>query len=167
MKKVPVFFLLIVVAVMLSIMSSCTKKESFSDVPEIGFLGFDLLYDTNAYPAKGVLSISYQDGDGDIGLGPHLFSDTASPYYYNFVITYFEKQNGVFKEVHLLFPLSARIPVLTPDDPNKAIKGYINNTMLLSPNPVHDTIQFQAFIYDRALHKSNVITTPEIVLRRR
>ena len=169
MKKKP-FYLFLILAVVVSSMSSCLKKQTFSDVPEIGFLGFDLVYDTGQYAKQGILTISYQDGNGDIGLGAgdvYPPYDTAGSYYYNFVITYFEKQNGVFKQVDLAFPLSTRIPVLTPDDPGKAIKGFISNTMPLPPKPLHDTIRFDAFIYDRAYHKSNVITTPEIVLRRR
>jgi hypothetical protein len=169
MKKKQIPFLLVLAAVV-TLLGGCMKKQSFSEIPEIGYLGMEFIYDTNAYPSKGILSISYQDGNGDIGLNR---GDTFFPYqpggnyYYNFVITYFEKQNGVFKQVDLTFPLSARIPVLTPDDPGKAIKGFIDNTMPLPPKPTHDTIRFEAFIYDRALNKSNVITTPEIVLRRR
>ncbi len=129
-----------------------------------------LIYDTAQVVRTGILSISYQDGNGDIGLNP---SDTFppyqrnGPYYYNYVITYFEKQNGVFKQVDLMIPFSLRIPVLTPNDPNKAIKGFIVDTIGLYPPPLHDTIKFEAFIYDRALNKSNVITTPEIILRRK
>ena len=146
------------------------KKQSYSDVPEIGFLGFEMIYDTAQVVRTGILSISYQDGNGDIGLSP---SDTFppyqknGPYYYNYVIMYFEKQNGVYKQIDLNPPFSSRIPVLTPLDPGRAIKGTITNTMTLDPHPLFDTIQFQAFIYDRGLHKSNVITTPEIILRKR
>ena len=168
--KIKPFFFLAIFATFVLLMSSCLKKQTFSDVPEIGFLGFDLVFDTGQYAKQGILTISYQDGNGDIGLGAGDVNppyDTAGTYYYNFVITYFEKQNGVFKQVDLTFPLSTRIPVLTPDDPGKAIKGFISNTMPLPPKPVHDTIRFDAFIYDRALNKSNVISTPEIVLRRR
>jgi hypothetical protein len=168
MKK-QLFCLLFFLAVILAVFSGCMKKQNFSIVPEISLLGFELAYDTGQYPKSGLLTFSYQDGDGDIGLNP---GDTFPPfhrqgqYYYNLVITYFEKQNGVFTPVDLTIPFSARIPVLAPDDPNKAIKGYIEETLALYPPPKHDTIKFEAFIYDRALHKSNVITTPVIVLKR-
>jgi hypothetical protein len=148
--------------------SSCMKKESFSDVPEISPKGFELFYDTGHYPKTGIISFYYQDGDGDIGLSEgDTFPpfDTASPYYYNLVITYYEKQNGTFVPVDLSPPFSARIPVLTPNDPGKPIKGFIDETLILYPPP-NDTIKFELFIYDRALHKSNTISTPPIVLRR-
>ncbi len=93
--------------------------------------------------------------------------DSGSPYYYNYIIDYYEKQNGSFVKLVTTVPFSARIPYLTPDDPNKAIKGYIVDTILLNPKPAHDTVKFKFFIYDRALHKSNVDSTPPIILRRR
>ena len=167
MKKQPFFFLFFLAA-FLAVFSGCMKKQSYPDTPEISFLGFEMIYDTAQVVRMGILSISYQDGTGDIGLNP---SDTFPPYerngsyYYNYVINYFEKQNGIFKQVDLAIPFSLRIPVLTPNDPNKAIKGFIVDTIGLYPPPLHDTIKFEAFIYDRALNKSNVITTPEIILR--
>jgi hypothetical protein len=169
MKKQFNHFILFAGAILL-VLSGCMKKQSFSDIPQISFMSMELLFDTAQVVRTGILTISYQDGNGDIGLSP---ADTFSPYqrngpyYYNYVINYFEKQNGVFQQVDLAIPFSLRIPVLTPNDPNKAIKGYITDSMDLYPPPLHDTIKFEAFIYDRALNKSNTITTPEIILRRR
>jgi hypothetical protein len=169
MKKKP-FVILLTIAAFMALFNGCMKKESFSVVPQISLLGFELAFDTGRYAKSGTLAFSYQDGDGDIGLNP---GDTFSPYqrngdyYYNLVINYFEKQNGVFVPISLAIPFSARIPVLTPDDPDKPIKGFIEESLTLYPPPPHDTIRFEAFIYDRALHKSNTITTPEIILRRR
>jgi len=169
MKKHP-FFYLFLLGAFLAVFSGCMKKQSFPDTPEISLLSLDLTYDTAHVVRTGILSISYQDGNGDIGLNP---SDTFppyqrnGPYYYNYVMTYFEKQNGVFNQVDLLIPFSLRIPVLTPNYPDKAIKGFIVDTLGLYPPPVHDTIKFELFIYDRALHKSNVVTTPEIILKRK
>jgi hypothetical protein len=169
MKK-QLFFYIFFIGAILAVFSGCMKKQSFPDTPVISFLSFETFVDTAQVVRMGILTISYQDGNGDIGLNP---SDTFAPYqrnglyYYNYVINYFEKQNGVFKQVDLAIPFSLRIPVLTPNDPNKAIKGFIADTMDLYPPPIHDTIKFEAFIYDLALHKSNVITTPEIILRRK
>jgi hypothetical protein len=169
MKKQFFFFLLFIGAILM-VFNGCMKKQNYPDIPEISLLSFEMFVDTAHVVRTGILTIYYQDGNGDIGLNP---SDTFSPYqrngpyYYNYVINYFEKQNGVFKQVDLAIPFSLRIPVLTPNDPNKAIKGFIADTMDLYPPPLHDTIRFEAFIYDRALNKSNVIATPEIILRRK
>ena len=78
----------------------------------------------------------------------------------------YSKRKGVFVKDTLQIPLKYRIPYLTPDDPNKAIKGIIVDTLPLNPHPLYDTIRFSCYIYDRALHQSNIITTPEFVVRR-
>ncbi len=149
--------------------SSCMKKESYPDTPQIAFEGFYLAFDTGKVAKRGILTISFKDGNGDIGLRA---ADTLPPYnrngdyYYNYVIRYYEKQMGRFVLVPLDPPFSARIPYLTPEDPGRAIKGIIVDTLLLNPQPVFDTVKFIFFIYDRALNKSNVDSTPPIILRR-
>lgn len=149
--------------------TSCMKQEEFSDIPEISARGFITLFDTGQFAVKGILAFDFQDGDGDIGLNP---GDTFSPYnrggdyYYNLVIRYFEKRDSVYAEVVLDPPFSARIPVLNPDYPGKAIKGFLADTLTMDPSPAYDTIRLEYYIYDRALNKSNVLTTPDIPLRK-
>lgn len=153
----------------LSCFSACVKQENYPDVPQIQFLGFTGVFDTGQYAVRGILNISFTDGNGDIGLNP---GDTFPPFneagsfYYNYVITYFEKQQGVFKQIELNPPFSVRIPVLNREFPGKPIKGIISDTLELNPRPLFDTIKLEAFIYDRTLNKSNVISTPEIILKR-
>jgi hypothetical protein len=152
------------------LLSSCMKKESYPDIPEIAFQGFTTQFDSGMYARRGILTISFRDGNGDIGLRPDQKEppfDTGSIYYYNYIIDYYEKQNGTFVKVELDPPFNARIPYLTPDDPNKAIKGIIVDTLMLNPMPLHDTVKFKFFIYDRALNKSNVDSTPPIILKSR
>jgi hypothetical protein len=152
------------------LLSSCMKKEVYPDIPEIAFQSFITQFDTGIYAKRGFLTISFKDGNGDIGLWPNQKEppfDTGSIYYYNYIIDYYEMQNGTFVKVALDPPYNARIPYLTPDDPNKAIKGIIVDTLALNPMPLHDTVKFKFFIYDRALNKSNVDSTPPIILRRR
>jgi len=146
------------------------KKEVYPDIPEIAFQGFTTQFDTGMYARRGFLTISFKDGNGDIGLRPDQTGppfDTGSIYYYNYIIDYYEKQHGTFVKILLDPPYNARIPYLTPNDPNKAIKGIIVDTLMLNPAPLFDTVKFKFFIYDRALHKSNVDSTPPIILRRR
>lgn len=126
------------------------------------------------------MKISFTDGDGDIGLP----DDTMPPYnphgkfYYNYIISYMEKKGGQWKYYLLFNPetsqydtvnFNSRIPWLTPEAGNKAIKGEIelHMTILRPVEANYDTVRFDAFIYDRALHKSNVIRTPETVIKRR
>lgn len=152
------------------LLSSCMKKEAYPDIPQIAFQGFTTQFDSGMYAKRGFLTISFKDGNGDIGLRPDQKEppyDTGSIYYYNYIIDYYEKQNGTFVKIELEPPFNARIPYLTPDDPNKAIKGIIVDTLILNPAPLYDTVKFKFFIYDRALNKSNVDSTPPIILRRR
>ena len=149
--------------------SSCMKKENYPDTPQIAFEGFTLAFDTGKIAQRGFLTISFKDGNGDIGL---VAGDTNFPYnrggdyYYNYVIQYYEKQMGKFVLVPLDPPYSARIPLLNPNDPGRAIKGIIVDTLVMNPQPVFDTVKFLFYIYDRALNKSNIDSTPLIILRR-
>ncbi len=162
------FFIALTSVMML--FSSCMKKEVYPDIPAIQFENFTMQFDSGMYAKRGFLTISFKDGNGDIGLLPTQTQppfDTGSIYYYDYIIDYYEKQYGTFVKVSLDPSYNARIPYLTPNDPSKAIKGIIVDTLTLNPFPVHDTIKFKFFIYDRALNKSNVDSTPPIILKRR
>jgi hypothetical protein len=149
--------------------TGCMKQESYPDTPQIELNSFTLVFDSTDYAVQGVLSISFKDGNGDLGLSD---GDTLYPYmkdgsyYYNLVIPYFVKQNGAYQQVNLNPPLSGRFPLLSPNFPNKAIKGVIEDKLPMDPMPAFDTVKLEAFLYDRALNKSNVLTIPEIILRR-
>ncbi|MCB0824455.1 MAG: hypothetical protein KDC09_17285 [Bacteroidales bacterium] len=148
---------------------SCNDKETYPIIPEIKFEDFVLLYNpTSGLIERGVLKISFKDGDGDIGLRQ---GETDPPFDYNLFITYFEIQNRDTVEVIIVDPVSgdtanfnARIPILTPEGNNKSIKGEIEDTLFVyNPNSDFDTIMYNVYLVDRALHKSNVIQTPLIV----
>ena len=152
------------------LLSSCIKKEDYPDVPRIKFKDLSKIDNGLGYDDKGILTISFTDGDGNIGLAD---ADTAPPYnpsgmyYYNFFITYFEKQNGEYVAVEIPFTNNARIPLLNTSGYDKPLKGdisielYINNF-----SSDFDTIRFEAFITDRDLNHSDTITTPDIIIRK-
>jgi len=149
-------------------LTSCLKRNNFPDVPQIKYLDFVKYANTQGKDSIGVLMLTFTDGDGDIGLSqgdtfpPY---DVNSQYYYNFYIKYFEKQNGNFVEVVLPLPNNSRIPNITPEGQNKTLEGEIDVSLYINnPLSTFDTIKFEAFIYDRALHQSNTIETPEIVV---
>jgi len=157
------------------VFTSCVQHEDFPDEPLIEFEGFVKIDDGLGYDNRGVIVFRYQDGDGDIGLES---GDTIAPFDYNLFLSYFEKQNGVFKEVVLTYynnelgridtvNMNARIPVLTPDAANKSIEGSIYDTVFINNySSPYDTIRFEIFIRDRALNESNTITTPEIIINK-
>ena len=171
--------ILILVLLVGLVVLSCRKFEDFPDIPAITYDNFVVLMNTQTgITERGVLVFSYTDGDGDLGLDK---GDTLPPfnrkseYYYNLIIKYFEKQNGTFVEVPLLswnsdssnydtLTFNSRFPILTPESGNQAIKGVFEDTLFIyNPLSDFDTIKFKAYIYDRALNKSNEIETSEIV----
>jgi len=162
--------IIIQLIIVLTIFLSCIKEEDFSEVPHIDYMDFTKIQTTNNIDEKGILKIFFTDGDGDMGLddGDSLPPfDKTSIYYYNFFITYFEKQHGQFVEVQLPMPFHSRIPRLTSTSRNGAIKGEIEIELLTNnPFSAYDTIRFDAYIADRALHESNIISTPEIIVKK-
>lgn len=151
--------------VMVIAVESCQKFEEFPPTPEIAFNDFTLLVDTAGVARKALLSISYRDGDGDIGLEQ---GDTLEPYqiggdfYYNYIITMHELQNGVF--VTMPFNFNVRIKPLLPKDQKKSIKGIIEDKIdIYDPTSTFDTIRFSVKLIDRALNVSNEVITPAFV----
>jgi hypothetical protein len=142
------------------ILISCSKKEEYPIIPQIEFLGMTKIFNPNLNLSdRGVLAISFKDGDGDIGLRDN---EILPPYDYNFFVNYYELQNG--EEVRVIIQdsteFNARIPVLTPDGNVKAIKGEIEDTLFIyNFQSSFDTIKFDAYLVDRALNKSNTIST--------
>ncbi len=161
------YFLLFTVVT--TVFWSCMHDEEYPIIPEIEFKDFVLLINpANGIVERGVLKITFKDGDGDIGLKQ---SDTAAPYDYNLFITYYEIRNKDTVEVFLIDPISgdtstfnARIPILTPEGSGKSISGEIEDTLwIYDPTSEYDTIMFEAYLKDRALHESNKISTPLII----
>jgi hypothetical protein len=161
------------------IVVSCQKFDDFPPEPRIEYQSFLLEFNTQTgITERGVLAISYTDGDGDIGLRPR---DTFPPYnfgskyYYNLIIDYYEMQFGEWIKVPLVtwnpdkqeydtLTFNARMPILTPPSGAQPIKGTIQDTLYIyNPLSEFDTIKFSAYIVDRALNESNTVETPPIV----
>jgi hypothetical protein len=151
-----------------SLFISCLKAGKFPKEPSISFISFTPLSDS------GVLVISFTDGDGNIGLAENdtagIFSSTQK-YHHNLFVEYWEKIDGLgwqqgknFAGDDIIFLY--RIPVLTPNGKNKALKGKITTTIEPSYyNPLSansDTIKYRITLVDRDLNESNVIESNEI-----
>jgi len=160
------FFLLISIVAGLT---SCIKEEQYPIIPHIEFGGFATAKDITGKDSLGAISISYTDGDGNIGLFPW---DTVEPKKYNFYLKFMELVNNELVEVKPVdstLTFNARIPILTPVGRNKNIKGditmylelYFARQILKS-----DTIAFEIYIRDRDLNNSNVIETPLFLIQR-
>jgi len=160
---------LILVIPILSGLTGCIKEEQYPIEPHIDFGGFATAKDISGKDSLGAITISYTDGDGNIG----LFSwDTVEPRKYNFYLKFMQYVNNELVEVKPVdssVTFNARIPNLTPVGRNKNIKGnitmylelYFARQVLLS-----DTVAFEIFIKDRDLNESNVVETPMFILKR-
>ena len=159
--------LILIITVLLSGLS-CQKIESLPEIPSISFKSFILIDTIDALGNEGKigeLTFDFEDGDGDIGLSQpdSLSADSTN---FNMFFTLFNKTNGEFIEVSdsvLETPLNYRIPYIEKEGQNKTLKGEIQVDFIYLLFE-YDTIKYSFFIVDRALHKSNVETTPEIIL---
>jgi hypothetical protein len=161
--------LLIPVLFVLLILSACVKEQTYPVEPVIKFAQYGVLEDVNNYDSLGLLTVSYTDGDGDIGLYDY---DSVEPYKYNFYLKFFQMVNGQLTEIVPADPdlgFNARIPILTPSGRNKNIKGEISIVIQLTYARLmlqSDTIAFEVYIKDRALHQSNTVQTPLFLIRK-
>ena len=170
MKKITCFVVIVIV-----LLCACRKPEKFSDIPEIEFISINRYQDTQIQDGA-ILTFSFQDGNGDIGLNEN---DTFPPfnsssiYHYNFFCDYYEKQKGNFVKIDSVvvqgekipFNLNARIPRLSYL-PEESIHGEIYIKMPFYydvSSPYNDTIGLRFYIVDRKLNKSN---TEEVVVIR-
>lgn len=146
-------------------LSGCIKEEQYPLEPHIDFLGFGTLPGTDGLDSIAQLNISYTDGDGNIGL---YEKDSIEPYKYNYYIKLQQLINNVLV-VDTLSEFNNRIPILTPTNRNKNIRGTIttNLDMYITRNFLKsDTIAFQMYLLDRDLNKSNVLQTPMYLIAR-
>ena len=168
-----IFTLFSVAAIIFTSCTEDTEPEEFSIIPEIGFKEYTVYKDANGRDTSISLTITFQDGDGDLGLNQgDTFPpfDRDSKYHSCMYIYYYEFVDSQFVEVR---PEVGGVPVgdtirypyrfvrLTPNTPNKALKGEITwNYGLITPIK-SNRIKFKIYIYDRALHKSNEVESPD------
>lgn len=148
-------FLLILTLFFAIYISSC-EITKFPIEPQIEFIsiGPEVVIENQD---SIVVTISFTDGDGDLGIHE---SDTVST-----DVTY--KLIAANSED---FDSKARLPVITPSGNSKAISGEIELTFqslfLIDPPFTTDTIQYEIFIKDRAGHESNTILTDKIIIQK-
>ena len=170
--------------VLVTMMAACQKPVEYPIEPAIEYEGFTYLFNADStFSGEGIVSFSYTDGDGDLGLDdadttyPFGFND---PHYYNMVVDYLKSENGVFVKTPLLSPhvptspadtlvlydtvtFNARFHRLRDNEDFKAISGTMDYKLTVqNPFSPNDTIKFEIPILDRALHESNVIQTEPI-----
>jgi hypothetical protein len=162
--------------------TSCLNPPTYSNTPEISFNSIKHdRYFINGTPIDSVIiTINFQDGDGDLGLT--TTEATAAPYtptYFgaNFYMTPYVKANGTYTALQYVRPdlfLTAnsyydRFDHLSNTTDNKAapLRGTLRRAYAFlygSPFLPNQEIKFKVSIFDRALHQSNEIETTSIVI---
>ncbi|MCF8372625.1 MAG: hypothetical protein K9H64_13430 [Bacteroidales bacterium] len=145
---------------------SCGELISYSETPAIEYRdhiakdSINLLGNVNRYVE---LKFSIIDGDGDFGLS---VADTMPPfdslYYFNFFTTLYGFSHGKFDSVAIENP-NFRIK----DVPIEEHKTYKADIYVEFDYPKSflkfDTIKYDFYVVDKALHHSNTVTTPNII----
>jgi len=166
------------IGLLLLALAACQKPVEYPIEPKIAYEGFTYLFYTDTtFSGEGVISFSYTDGDGDLGLDDY---DTLPPFgyrdahYYNMEVDYLKCVNGVFVKTPLLswnpqtqsfdtISFNARFTRLRDSEEPKAISGKMDYRLVVqNPFSPNDTVKFEIRILDRALHVSNAIQTEAI-----
>jgi hypothetical protein len=157
--------------VTLLVLSACIKKKEYPATPEISFKEFQ-----NFQADSGFFTFKFTDGDGDFGLKPADTSGTYnvnSPYYYNLYMKYmYKKSNGTWSAFFNPNPLvndtqyyKFRVPYIEQTGKDLSMNGEVRVKLTeLRPTSSHKYIKYVFYIYDKATHQSNVVTSPEFAL---
>ncbi|MEG2666003.1 MAG: hypothetical protein RSA02_03190, partial [Bacteroidales bacterium] len=162
---------------MFLLLSACVKPQEFSVEPYIEFRENTIKSDLSGRETLYV-KFYFQDGDGDIG----RYSTEETPpyvgvYKYNLYFLLYEKmKDTTYQPVYLRDSMGSHcieypyiIKYIEPVNSNKAMSGTItwemNDFQFIKQYMKGKTIRFNIFLYDRSLHKSNVISTSDILVR--
>ncbi|GHA57312.1 hypothetical protein [Pontibacter akesuensis] len=164
--------------VLVLVLAGCRKEPNYSDIPQITFDRVEqYTYSQNKVLIDTLfIVIDFQDGDGNLGLsrgsggsqtGPD-FQDPfnpGSPYFDNYFANLQVKRGNTYESTPFTF--SGRFPRLSNDEAPETLEGEIRFTIdsfTTIDYPAGDTVRFEVYIYDRALNKSNVVYTDDVVL---
>ncbi len=175
-NKVSIFSMGSVMLLLAGTIISCNpNKDNISGVPKLIFKGIYKFNSGYGYDSFVEIDLGYEDSDGDLGLDD---ADTMPPFgfkqkeFYNLKVYYQQKigMNWVNPMNPLLGPLDTlvlheRIRNITPTGHSKAVNGNLILNVPARPYQYRgDTVRFTIQFTDRALHKSNIIVTPSILL---
>ncbi len=144
----------------------CKKSDPTPVAPIITFL------DANLSPDKSysIVNFEFFDGDGDLGLKQ---DENTGAYQYNVFVDYYEKINGTWMLKSPVITwnttdnkfdttsLNLRMPFIE-NLAKKKLEGKTAVNLFFNFNA--DTFRYEIYIKDRTLHKSNKITTSDLVV---
>jgi hypothetical protein len=153
---------------------ACVKTEQVSPVPQVDFKSFQLVDSIDLlgnHIKIGELEFSFIDGDADFGLETAYDSTRPDSENYNIFLFPYEKIDTFYIPV---VPDSGHPPpfyrveradALDRVGQNKTIRGTVTLKIGYYPVPEFDTMRYDFYIIDRAFHKSNIESTPDIGFR--
>tara|TARA_B110000263_G_C15149932_1_gene437365 strand:+ start:424 stop:855 length:432 start_codon:yes stop_codon:yes gene_type:complete len=128
---------------------SCEKEQVISDTPIIEFKSISPAT-VQEYSDDIIITISYSDGDGDLG--------ENNPDIHNLFVE--DNRNGIVYQF--------RIPHLAPDNNSIAIEGDFNITINgsgITDESSSQQVNYAIYVTDRAGNKSNTIITSSITIQ--
>ena len=169
---------------------SCEKPPDYGLTPYIKFDNIvkTLVNDssTQSFEEKVIISVKFQDGDGDLGVSTNdvsnikyrAYSDTSvsqngdtSYKFINYRAKIFRKEAGQYIPGKTIIRLGGTFSELIKYSEIGPIDGVLDYGFGFSFEEAqglgykrNDTIRFEVYLIDRALHISNTITTDSIVM---
>jgi hypothetical protein len=145
----------------------CGEIVTYPDIPIIDFKSHSTYITTDALGntiALVKLKVEFTDGDGDIGYKQPPSSDVPDSLKYNFFLTLYDYDKGVFKKVEgLEGTQNYRVPYITREGQNKTLKGTIFVDLEFK-SIIYDTIFYSFYLVDRHFHKSNIDSSDVVIL---
>jgi len=147
----------LITSLLLIINWGCEDSQSYPHTPHIAFHSFTVA--PSAEPTEqaiGKLTLTFVDGDADIGFADTTLTDT-----FNLFLSTFYRQNNDYT---LKFdPVGYRLPEVPQSSYKTHAKGEIELTLPFISIP-NDSIKFSVYLFDRAGNKSNTLETPSFLL---
>lgn len=128
--------------------TGCKPHEEIGPIPEIEFVSVTP-QTVKEFTDSLVFTISYRDGDGDLG--------ENHPDAENFFLS--DSRNNVIYKF--------RIPQLAPDDANIIIEGKLHITLAntaITNGSNSQTFTYGIYVKDRAGNQSNTVTTSPVTV---
>lgn len=178
----PLYFLLSI-SILLLVFQSCSQDSNVPPIPSLEYVGFSKIKANNGKDSIVTINMTFEDGDGDIGLTdvdsfpPFRFgSPNFNNLYVEFIVVDSTGAESKITSPFIQDPITGdtvnfnqRISNLTPEGVNKYIKGRIDVltpfiTTLDYSAPLPTLVYYRITLEDRSLNRSETIVTPKITL---
>ena len=160
-------------------LNACQSPPEFSAIPEISNISVVKSHVSTGDSVS--IAFDFKDGDGDLGLNandvlvpPYFVDNKETEFADNILLSMYKRANRQWVLVDFgdkNLDYNGRFSRFQKGDKLSPIKGTINYFFVIddyAPYNIaikkNDTVKFDIFIRDRALNKSNVLSTSPVVL---